>query len=326
MLTTAAITPTDIANLLGGVSLQAVYKQMRTQGIDSLAASNRRRFIAPRGVRQILETKGFTFPKQNISFQIVKGGVGKTSLSYALATRASHYGARVLAIDFDQQGNLTRSFNVDARDRPVWLHVFRDGVPTKEAVVKLADNLDLLPSNLNNSRLDVELTGLASNLRDLVVDKIAPIRGNYDLVVMDCPPAINKINTAVACGSDLVVIPIIPDPYAIDGLEFTLAELTRIQNEFKVGFDYRILWNRYDARERLGVVYMHDLAGMVDLAQRLLPLVIRVDTSLKNAVHEAKSIFDMPKRSVIQEDIDQFTREILGINQWKEERGGQAIV
>src|SRR6478735_9525944 len=119
MSTPAAITPTDIANLLGGVSLQAVYKQMRTQGIDSLAASNRRRLIAPRGVRQLLETKGFTFPKQNVSFQIVKGGVGKTSLSYALATRASHYGARVLAIDFDQQGNLTRSFNVDARDRPV---------------------------------------------------------------------------------------------------------------------------------------------------------------------------------------------------------------
>ncbi|WP_419421655.1 ParA family protein (plasmid) [Legionella sp. D16C41] len=58
------------------------------------------------------------------------------------------------------------------------------------------------PSNLNNSRLDTELTQSSTNLKDLVRDTIKPIRNNYDLVIIDCPSAINKINTAVTCASD----------------------------------------------------------------------------------------------------------------------------
>ena len=110
---------------------------------------------------------GFKYPNAIISFQIVKGGVGKTSLSFCLAVRASHYGARVLAIDLDQQGNLTRSFNVEASDKPVWLNLFRDKVPVENAIVELSDNLHLIPSNLNNSRLDTELTQSSTNLKDL---------------------------------------------------------------------------------------------------------------------------------------------------------------
>lgn len=314
------VTPADLSYLLGGISLQAVYKQLRTNGIESHTSANKRRWISPQGVRQLLEQKSFSFPKLNLSFQIVKGGTGKTTLAYALAVRSSHYGARVLAIDFDQQGNLTRSFNVEARDKPVWLNLIRDDVAAEEAIVEVTPNLHLIPSNLNNSRLDVELTGLASNLRDMVTDKLETIRDNYDLVIMDCPPAINKINTAVTCSSDTVIIPVNPDPYAFDGLDFTLSEIARVKTSFKVKTNYQIIWNRYDARERLGVVYMHKVAAMPECAERVLPVVVRTDASVKNAVFAAKSVYEMPKKSVIQEDIDQFTREILGVNSWKEFR------
>lgn len=326
MIKTSAITPSDVAEIFGGISLQAVYKILKSNDVETKTTSNRRKLISPLGVRTILEKRGFSFCKKNLSFQIVKGGTGKTSLAYSLATRASHYGARVLAIDFDQQGNLTRSFNVDARDRKVWLHLVRDRVDIADVVIEITDTLHLLPSNLNNSRLDVELTGVASNLRDMVRDRIAPVRQNYDFVVMDCPPALNKINTAATCGSDIIIIPINPDPYAMDGLEFTLAEFERIRDEFKMPLDYKILWNRYDARERLGVFYMHELAKNPDRAQHILPVVIRTDTSVKNSVFGAKSIFELPKRSSAKDDIDQFTRELLGINEWMEEEARKQAV
>jgi chromosome partitioning protein len=268
----------------------------------------------------LFEERGFQYPKVNISFQIVKGGVGKTSLSFSLAVRASHYGARVLAIDIDQQGNLTRSFNVEARDRPVWLNIFRDKIPIQDVLVKVSDNLDFIPSNLNNSRLDVELTQSASNLRDMIRDSIAPIRDNYDIVIIDCPPAINKINTAVSCASDIVIIPINPEPYAMDGLDFTISELNRVKKDFKLNFDYRIVWNKYDARERLGAFYMHELTKKEELIDKIIPVVCRVDASMKNAVFDSKSIFELPKRATIREDIDQFTKEVLGINLWRESR------
>lgn len=313
---TGVLTPPEFMDLLGGITIQGVYKALRTHQIVTELASTRRRIVPPIGVRKLLEERGFRYPKQNISFQIVKGGTGKTSLSFALASRASHYGARVLAIDFDQQGNLTRSFNVDAREKPVWMNIFRDRMRAEDAIVSVSDGLDIIPSNLTNARLDVELASTASNLRDHIKDSLAAIRDNYDLVIMDCPPAINKINTAATCASDLIIIPINPDPYAMDGLDFTLGEIDRLKREFKSSFDIRIVWNRYDARERLGIVYMHELARSPEKADKLLPVVIRTDVSVKNAVFDSKSVFDMPKKSTIREDVDQFTREVLGINQW----------
>jgi chromosome partitioning protein len=278
-------------------------------------------------LRQIFESHGYVYPRKNISFQIVKGGTGKTSLSYSLASRAHHYGAKVLCVDFDQQGNLTRSFNVQARDKYVWINLFRDRVKAENAIVSIAPGLDLIPSNLNNSRLDVELSGAASNLRDMIRDKLAPIRDGYDLVVMDCPPAINKINTAITCASDLVIIPINPDPYAMDGMEFTLSELERVREDFKLNCDCRLIWNRFDGRERLGAFYVQELSRELKNSAKLFPVVIRADVSVKNAVFDAKSVFETTQKSAFREDIDQFTREVLGLNDFKagEEKEPNAV-
>jgi chromosome partitioning protein len=313
-----ALTPNEIGDCLGGMTVQGVYRVLKSHNIHAIHTHTNRKLIPPYGVRKILKERGFDYPKLNISFQIVKGGVGKTSLSFSLAIRACHYGARVLSIDLDQQGNLTRSFNIEARNTPVWLNIIRDGYKIDQAIIPISDHLHLIPSNLNNSRLDVELTQNALNLKDMMRDALSNIRDQYDLVIIDCPPAINKINTAATCASDLIVIPINPDPYAMDGLEFTLAELAKIRKDFKLSFDYRIIWNRYDARERLGAYYMHELAKNEDRIHKILPVVIRTDTSLKNAVFDSKTIFDLPKKATIREDIDQFTRELLGINAWRE--------
>jgi chromosome partitioning protein len=270
------------------------------------------------GTRKLFQERGFSYPKLNIAFQMLKGGVGKTSLSFSLAVRAAQYGTRVLAVDLDMQGNLTRSFNIDTQGKPVLLNLIRDKLNVEAAITKVADNLHVLPSSLNNSSLEVELTQSSRNLRDLIKDLLSPIREDYDIVIFDCPPAINKTNTSATCASDLIIIPLNPDTYAIDGLDQTIAELQRIKEDFKTGVDYLILWNKYDAREKLAPVYMHQIAKDDNKVKKLLPIVIRVDTALKNAVFDAKSIFELPKRAHIREDIDQFTKEILGINRWRD--------
>ena len=312
------LPPIEIAECLGGITVQGVYKALRIQEIETISTKTHRKMIPSSGVRKLLHERGFNYSKLNISFQIVKGGVGKTTLSFSLAVRANHYGAKVLLIDLDQQFNLTRSFDIEARKNPVWLNIIRDQVKVEDAIVNISDGLDIIPSSLNNSRLDTELTQSTANLKDMIRDHISPIRDNYDLVIIDCPPAINKINTAAACASDLIIIPIYPDPYVMDGMEFTMAELNKIKKDFKLKLDYKIIWNKYDARERLGPFYMHEVAKNEELFGKLMPVVIRIDAAVKNAAHESKSIFDLPNKSPIREDIDEFAKEVLGINTWKD--------
>jgi len=307
------LTPNELAEIFD-VSIQGVYKILKANNIETNNVK-KRRFIPALEVRRLLIDRGFTYQKKNISFQIVKGGTGKTSLAFSLSIRASQYGVKVLVIDFDQQSNLTRSLGVDAREKPVWLNIYRDKIPIKDAIVPFADTLSIIPSNMNNSRLDVELTHRNINLKDHIDDIISTVRNNFDLVIMDCPPAINKINTAVTCASDVVILPINPDPYAMDGLEYSLFEIENIKKDYKlVNLDYKILWNKYDAREKLGTYYMHQIAKDEAKFSHLLPIVIRSDTALKNAVFDCKSIFEAKRKTSTREDIDQFTKEIIGLN------------
>jgi chromosome partitioning protein len=296
---------------------QAIYKTLRLQNITR-DVRGKYKPISPSGVRRLFEEKNFTYPNKNISIQIVKGGAGKTTVAVCLAVRASHYGARVLAIDLDKQGNLTRSYNVDSRSRPVWLNIIRDDIKITDTVVRVSEYLDLIPSSLNNSRLDMELTQSSKTLKDMINDKLEPIRSNYDLVIMDCPPDINKITASATCASDLIIIPVNPDPYSIDGLSFAISEFNRIKKEFKLNFDFKMLWNKYDGRERLGAVYMHEILKNEEIVDHILPVVIRSDVSAKNAIFDAKTIFDLPRKTSIHEDMDQLAKEILCISQWAE--------
>ena len=310
----------EMCSLLGGISHQAIYKIIEKNSLESIMLSSRRKVLPPESVRQILISKDFKYPKRKIlSFDMIKGGVGKTTLSSTFALRASFYGCRTLLIDFDLQGNLTRSFiSNGSKENKIWINILKDGTPIQDTVIKISENLHIIPSNLNNSRLDIEMQQASINIKDHVKDIIQPIIDNYDLIVIDCPPAINKVSAAAICASSNVVIPLNPDPFAMDGLQMTLNEINRIKMNFKMNSpDYLVIWNKYDARKRLGAIYMHDLGKDIPV-KNIIPVVIRTDASYENAVADASSIFGLPRSSNAKEDIDQMTRELLGISKWQE--------
>lgn len=310
------LTPNELADTLG-MTVQGIYRILAAKEIKS-SAPGKRKLIQSNDIRNILTERGYKYPKMNVSCQVVKGGAGKTTIAFNFASRAAYYGAKVLAIDFDQQGNLTRSFDVDSQNKPVWINIFRQESAIQKAIIPVNEHLHLIPSNLNNSRLDTEMVQKSTaNLKDMLNDILEPIRDKYDLVIMDCPPSINRVNAAVTCASDLVIIPINPDQYSIDGLTYTISELNELKNSFKMTKpDYRILWNRYDAREKLATIYTHLVAKNESHMNKLLPMVIRSDTALKNVILEGTNIFENKRKTVAKDDMDQLTRELIGLNEW----------
>lgn len=294
----------------------SIYKTIKDKKIETSVKGKRQKVLPSSSTRFFFTQRGYVYPRLNVSFHIIKGGVGKTSLAYATAVRANMYGARVLCIDFDQQANLTRSFGINSRNKPVWIHILKDKLDVSSTIVPITNTLHLIPSSMNNSRLDIELSSSAISYKDHIRDVLMPIRDNYDLVIFDCPPSLNKITATVACSSDLILMPINADDYSMDALDRTIEEIKSLEKQFKITIDYRVLWNKYDQREKIALQFLHEVAQKQETKDKVFPVVVRTDTTIKNAIQQGLSIFDLKSKANICEDIDMLTRELIGLLEW----------
>lgn len=154
-----------------------------------------------------------------------KGGVGKTSLAAHLVFRAAER-CRVLAVDLDAQANLTQTLvaRADAAGQPASDALFTDEQPPRPMATR-DPNIDLLPASsrlTGSDRLNLSAAFQArSHLRALAEE--------YDLVVLDSAPALGLRLTMALASSRRVLVPLIPEAYAVDGVASLLSEAAAIQ-------------------------------------------------------------------------------------------------
>lgn len=252
-----------------------------------------------------------TFPYSVISVQMLKGGVAKTTTVLNLGYRAAHYGARVLYLDLDQQANLTYALGVDDENLPVWLDVVEKKVSIEDAIVSTGHlGLDLLPSSLNNSVLERVLFQGSRNWAQAVKAPLEKVKGKYDLILIDTAPNLSATNTAVTCASDLVILPVNPDKFALQGLKKHLVDLAEIKKEFDLDFEEKILFTKFDARETSSREMLENCIN--DYADLMMKSYIRTSTILKNSIGSTKTIFN--SQNPAKEDYDLVTREVLGLS------------
>ena len=143
-----------------------------------------------------------------------KGGVGKTTTTFNLGVALAHAGKRVLLVDSDPQGDLTTYMGIHDPDNiPVTLSTLMErsikdeDINSKEAILKHDEGIDLIPSNLELSSMEVSLVNAMSReftLRNCLSD----IKDKYDYVLIDCMPSLGMITiNALAC-ADKVIIPV----------------------------------------------------------------------------------------------------------------------
>ncbi len=159
----------------------------------------------------------------------IKGGVGKTAAAVNIAYLAAADGYRVLLWDLDPQAAASFLFRVKPRVKGGGKALIAGKRPIDDAI-KATDfeNLDLLPADFTYRNLDLHLDGerkSATRLRSL----LSPLRREYDLVVLDCPPSISLLSENVLHAADLLLVPLIPTTLSVR----TLDQLT----EFVAGFE-----------------------------------------------------------------------------------------
>ena len=246
-------------------------------------------------------------------FHIVKGGTGKTSLVFEFAIRASLYGAKVLCVDMDQQGNLTRAFNQDAENLPVLIDVLVDHHPLESCIINVAPGLDLLPSRFENSMLDEVLRMKKLPLDRVYREPFQTLKREYDIIVIDCPPSMGQSVAACALSADAVYAPVTLEKFALAGLEMAHQSIEELKNSFSIPIDFGVIVNKFEARTRLSQNSLTALRMNPKYERQLLRSYVRMSHEFPKALGNNSSIFDILKPSAAKEDIDALTQDILGI-------------
>jgi chromosome partitioning protein len=140
----------------------------------------------------------------------LKGGVGKTATAVNLSWLAARSGLRTLLWDLDPQGAATFHFRIEAH-LPGGAKALARRESELDAAIRGTDypNLDLLPADLRLRKLDGLLEAEGGGRRRLK-QALEPVMGDYDLVMLDCPPSIGRTVEGVLHAADALLVPLLP--------------------------------------------------------------------------------------------------------------------
>ncbi|STX55809.1 sporulation initiation inhibitor protein Soj [Legionella beliardensis] len=297
------------ANFLN-ISGQAVHKQLKLKNISCSRLGNKM-YLTYAQAKQLFNIK---FNHKVIVGQIVKGGTGKTTSIANVASCANTYGAKVLIIDADPQGNLTDACGIDAEDKPVLVDVLTENIKITDAIVTVTEGIDLLPSRIENVILDNVIVNERMPLDHLYRDMLAPIANNYDFIFIDCPPTMGQAVTAASLYADIILAPLNPDKFSAKGLKILKHEIDTLNKRFKTKVAYKVFLNKFSSKTILSEKAIVSLINDPDLEGRILETTVQFSQEIPNITDNNKNLFSSLKNnSPIRDDFDRLTRELLGI-------------
>jgi chromosome partitioning protein len=295
-------SPRRLAEILGAPARQVADAVGKKDGYgteDLVLAREKLRRVPPRR------------PMRTQLFLNFKGGTGKTSLSTSYAYRLAERGHRVLMVDLDSQGHATKCLGKDGGAfKSTLFDVLVKKKPLADVTIATGmPGLDLVPSNLSMSTVDLALMPLAG--REFRLRKaIDEARARYDFVVMDAPPSFGLLNLNALMAAEDLVIPVLADFLSYDGLRLLFETIQGLEDDLAHQLvNIFIVVNAYNhsfkiAREALGALREH-------YADYLLATVVRQCTKFAQASSEGTPIFAFDPESKGAVDLEQMLDEVM---------------
>lgn len=194
---------------------------------------------------------------QNISTVIAvanqKGGVGKTTTSVNLSCGLAMRNKKVLLVDSDPQGNGSSGVGIKSASRNKHLYQVLCGVTTAENAIQNTNvkNLSVLPSSIDLVAAEIELIG-KKNRERFLKKSLKPVLGDFDYIIVDCPPSLGLLTLNALTAANSVLIPMQCEYYAMEGLAQLINTIRSVKQSFnKKLYIEGLLLTMFDKRNRL---------------------------------------------------------------------------
>ena len=236
-----------------------------------------------------------------------KGGVGKTITTFNLANYYAEKGFKVLSVDMDPQGNLSEAFSNNETEFDLTMGDFFLGKPLK--VYQVRENVDIIPADISFSGVENKIINVFAR-EQILRNILSSVIDNYDICLIDCPPALNIMTVNSLNAAQWVLIPMKPSSFSYIGLsqmmEYVMEVRTKLNPKLTIlgivltFFD----GNRVVSKGTLDKLEEDELLGGVFNSR------IRPSEAIVRAEEERKSIFEYDAKSKVAQDYKELAEEI----------------
>ena len=246
-----------------------------------------------------------------------KGGVGKTTTTVNLGVGLAKEGKKVLLIDADPQGDLTTCFGWHDNDNlketlssQMVKMIREEPVDKREGILKHEEGIDLIPSNLELSGLEMMLVNTMSR-ETALKEYLKDIKKDYDYVLIDCMPSLGMITINALSAADSVIIPVQAQYLPVKGmtqLVQTINRVKKINPHLKIdGIVMTLVDGRTNLAKTVSETLKRNYGNVIKIYDAKIPIAVKAAEMATKGV----SIYSYDKNGPVAKAYQNLTKEVI---------------